>query len=61
MAKKTELNAGSASLEETASPATSRTADEEQPQRGGSYVRAADGTLTQTDGHGFAHDADNQG
>ena len=27
---------------------------EEQPQRGGSYTRNPDGTLQQTEGHGFA-------
>lgn len=31
-------------------------AAEEQPARGGSYVRNPDGTLTQTEGHGFAQD-----
>jgi hypothetical protein len=27
---------------------------EEQPARGGSWIREADGTLTQIEGHGFA-------
>ena len=30
--------------------------EEVQPQRGGSFVRNPDGTLTQTEGHGFAQD-----
>lgn len=32
---------------------------EAQPSAGGSFTRNADGTLTQTEGHRFAHDVIN--
>ncbi len=41
------------------SAATEPVAHEEaQPARGGSYTRNADGTLTQTEGQGFAQDSE---
>lgn len=37
-------------------PAAAVTPADAQPDRGGSFTRNKDGSLTQTEGHGFAHD-----
>lgn len=54
MAIKTNKPAGTSAAETTLPEQPGTDVTEEQPQRGGSFVRNTDGTLTQTEGHGFA-------
>ena len=61
--KNTDTGAGTDPLDgaDQASPAGSTIpAADAQPMRGGSYMRNDDGSLTQTEGHGFIADHDKE-
>lgn len=61
MAKKTDNQDGANATIPGADSAAPAAVAEEQPTRGGSFIRNEDGSLTQTEGHGFAPElANNQ-
>lgn len=59
MAKKadsTDSSENTGTTETTNAAVATPVVEEATPDRGGSFTRNADGSLTQTEGHGFAHD-----